>query len=78
MKSIKAILNSKHRTNKNKQKTKKSLKDEKTSFPKEYVGNADLDKSIMNKIMASRNERIKYNFGVPLRTSISKRSFFSI
>ena len=78
MKSIKVILNSKHRTNKNKQKTKKSLKDEKTSFPKEYVGNADLDKSIINKIMASRNERIKYNFGALLRASIWKRSFFSI
>ena len=37
----------------NRQKTQKAQRDKKTSFPKELVENADLYKTVLNKIMTT-------------------------
>ena len=45
-------LNSKHRTNRKQRKHRETTK---TSFPKEYVEKADLDKPILSKITTTRD-----------------------
>ena len=45
----------------------KALKDKKTSFPKESLENADLYKPVLNKIMTTHEQYVKYNFVVPWR-----------
>ena len=58
-------LNSKHRINR---KERKHIKAPKTSFPREQVEKADQDKLILNKIMATCDKHMKYNFVAPLAT----------
>lgn len=48
-------------------KTQKTKNDKKTSFPQEQVENA-IFKPILNKIMTTGNECMKYNFGAALTT----------
>ena len=45
----------------------KSAERQKTSFPKEQVENTDLYKPVLNKIMTTQDQCIKYNFVAPLR-----------
>ena len=48
--------------------TKKAERQKKqTSFPKEQVENTDLYKPVLNKIMTTQDQCIKYNFVAPLR-----------
>ena len=65
-------LNSKHRTNRKerKQRQLKERKATKTSFPREQVEKADRDKPVLNKIMTTRNQRVKYNFVATLKLFI--------
>ena len=44
----------------------KVQKDKKTSFLKEQVENTDLYKPVLNKVMTSQEQCVKYNFMVPL------------
>ena len=45
----------------------KSAERQKTSFPKEQVENTDLCKPILNKIMNTQEQSVKYDFVAPLR-----------
>ena len=45
----------------------KAQKDKKTSFPIEQVVNTDLYKPVLNKIMTTQDQCIKYNFVAPLK-----------
>ena len=49
--------------------TKKSTERLKTNFPKEQLVNTDLDKPVLNKIMTTQDQCVKYNFVAPLTTS---------
>ena len=50
-----------------KTKNAESTERRKTSFRKEIVENANLDKLVLNKIMSTQEQRVKYNFIAPLR-----------
>ena len=50
-----------------KAKNAESTERRKTSFRKEIVENANLDKLVLNKIMSTQEQRVKYNFIAPLR-----------
>ena len=67
-------LNSKHRTNRKQRNHRKTIK---TSFLKEQVEKADLDKPVLNKIMITRDKRITYNFVAPLTSLLSQTIFLS-
>ena len=43
----------------------KNAKHKKTSFPKEQVENTDLYKPVLNKIMTTQEQCVKYNFVAP-------------
>ena len=45
----------------------KSAERHKTSFPKEQVENADQYKPVLNKIMTTQEQCLKYNFVAPLK-----------
>ena len=49
--------------------TKKSTERLKTNFPKEQLVNTDLHKPVLNKIMTTQDQCVKYNFVAPLTTS---------
>ena len=51
----------------NRQKTQNTEK-QKACFLKEYVQNADLQKSALNKIMITHEYTIKYDFVAPLKS----------
>ena len=55
---MKITLNSR----KNRDKTQKAQKDKKSSFPNVSVETADFYKSVLNKIIATYEYCIKYNF----------------
>ena len=44
----------------------KSAERQKTSFPKEWVENTDLYKPVLNKIMTTQDQCVRYNFVAPL------------
>lgn len=50
----------------NRQNTQKAQKSKKTSFLNKQVKNADLYKLVLNKITASQEQYIKYNYVTPL------------
>ena len=54
------------RSNSEQAKNTKIAKRQKTSFPKEQVENKDLYKPLLNKIMATQEQCVKYNFVTPL------------
>ena len=44
----------------------KAQKDKKTSFQKEWVENTDLYKVVLNKIITTQEQCVKYEFVAPL------------
>ena len=50
-------------------KHKKSRKTKKTSFPKEQIENTDFYRPVLNKIMTTQKQCVKYNFVAPLKAS---------
>ena len=56
--------------------TKRAEK-QKTSFPKEQIENADLYKFVLNKIMTTQEQCVKYNFAAPLRSDLVKADYFN-
>ena len=56
----------------------KSAERQKTSFPREQVEHTDLYKPVLNKIMATQEQQVKYNFVAPLNViSIQRISYQS-
>ena len=51
--NVKKFIKLTSNSTQNKQKTQKAQKKKKTSFPKEFVENADFYKPVLNKIMTS-------------------------
>ena len=51
-----------------KTKNTDSTERRKTNFPKEIVENADLHKSIVNKIMTTQEKWVDYDFIAPVRS----------
>ena len=60
LKFMKITSNSEQAENKKRRKTKRN------SFPKEQVENTDLYKPVLNKIMTTQEQCVKYNFVAPL------------
>ena len=67
--------------------SKSAERQRKTSFLKEQVENTDLYKPVLNKVMTSQEQCVKYNFMVPLiimdtvknvRNADTFRSFYLI
>ena len=48
-------------------KITKSAERQKTSLPKEQVENTDLHKPVLNKIMTTQDQCVKYNFVAPVK-----------
>ena len=48
---------------------------QKTSFPKEQIENADLYKFVLNKIMTTQEQCVKY--AAPLRSDLVKTDYFN-
>ena len=46
--------------------TKRAERQKKTSFPKEQIENTDFYKPVLNKIMTTQKQCVKYNFVAPL------------
>ena len=55
----------------------KSTERQKTSFPKEQIENTDLYKFVLNKIMTTQEQCVKYNFVAPLRSDLVKTDYFN-
>ena len=47
------------------------------SFPKEQIENTDLYKFVLNKIMTTQEQCVKYNFVAPLRSDLVKTDYFN-
>ena len=45
----------------------KSAERQKTSLPKEQVENTELHKPVLNKIMTTQDQCVKYNFVAPVK-----------
>ena len=52
--------------------TTKSTERQKNSLPKEQVENTDLHKPVLNKIMTTQEQCVKYNFVAPLMSKTVK------
>ena len=52
----------------------KNAERQKTSLPKEQVENTDLHKPLLNKIMTTQDQCVKYNFAAPLTKILSMKT----